>query len=251
MSNGNNPQTVMTVSIRARCCDGWTLVLCGAAQYLVRRLLAAVAVCCLASASSAQTLSAHVEVSVSATNFTYGIFNDEAQTNTLSLSALYVELNAPIQAILSPPEWTYDTDGISYVSWMCTNGSPPFTSEIPPGASLGGFVLQSAVLSTDSFTCEILSIDTAATNIGPVFSGAVTAPSTPSVAPSLELSQSAGVFQLSLMGVPYYPYIIQSSTNLTDWVTFATNVAPAVFAVPAAKSAPATFYQAAFPTTQD
>ena len=140
---------------------------------------------------------------------------------------------------------------ISYVSWTCTNGSPPFSSEIPPGASLGGFVLQSAVLSTDNFTCEILSIDTAVTNIGPVFSGTVAAPSTPSVAPSLELSQSAAVFQLSLLGVPYYPYIIQSSTNLMDWVTINTNIAPSVFAVPPANSAPATFYQAAFQPTQD
>ena len=111
MSNGNNPQTVMTVSIRARCCDGWTLGLCGARHYFVCRLPAAVAICFLASASSAQTLTAHVEVSVSGSNFTYSIFNDEAQTNTLSLSAFYVQLNAPIQAILSPPEWTYDTDG--------------------------------------------------------------------------------------------------------------------------------------------
>jgi hypothetical protein len=219
---------------------------------LARCLLAAVAVCFLASASSAQTLSAHVELSVLDSNFTYSIFNDEAQTNTLSLSGFYVQLNAPIQAILSPPEWTYDTDGISYVSWTCTNGSPPFASEIPPGASLGGFVLQSTVLSTDSFTCEILSIDTAATNIGPVFSGAVIAPSTPSVAPSLELSQSAGVFQLSLLGVPYYPYIIQSSTNLTDWVTVATNTAPFVLPVSTTNSAPgATFYQAVFQPTQD
>ncbi len=251
MSNGDKPQTFMTVPFPARCRHSWTLVRCGAARCLARRLLAAVAGCFLASAGNAQTLSAHTEVSVSGTNFTYSIFNDVAQTNTLSLSAFYLELNAPIQGILSPPEWTYDTDGISYVSWTCTNGSPPFASQIPPGASLGGFVLQSAVLSTDSFNCEILSIDTAAIKTGPVFSGTVIAPSITGLAASLEVSRSAGALQLSLQGVPYYPYIIQSSTNLTEWVTVSTNVAPSVFALPSTNSAPATFYQAAFQPTQD
>ena len=244
MSNGNKllAQTAVTAPSLCGCCGGWPLV---------RRLLIVVAVCLLTSAGKAQTLSAHVAVSASSTNFTYTIFNDQPQGSTLSLSSFYLELDAPIQSILSPPGWKYYTDGVSYVAWMCANGTPPFTNDIPPGASLGGFVVRSPVLTTNSFNCDIVSSDTAATKAGPVFSGSIAAPAITSLAPRLALSQSNSLFELSVVGVPYYLYSIQTSTNLTNWVTMTTNASPFIFSTAATNSAPAMFYQAVLQTTQD
>src|SRR5579872_4555273 len=188
MSNGNNflAQTIMPLLFR-------TLF---ASRPLVCRLLIAAVVSLMPSASRGQTLSGHVEVSISATNFTYTIFNDEAQGSALSVSAFYLELDAPIQAILSPSGWSFDTDGASYIAWTCTNGSPPFTNDITPGASLSGFVVQCPILTTNGYNCGIVSSDTAATNAGPVFNGTIAAPSITSMVPSLVLSQSAGLFEL-------------------------------------------------------
>lgn len=213
--------------------------------------LAAAAIGLFPPAGAAQTLQAHAEVSVSATNFAYTVFNDQPSGSRLSLGAFYLELNAPIEGILSPPGWTNDTDGFSYVAWMCANGTPPFANDISPGASLSGFVVQAAVSTSDSFNYDIVSSDIAATNAGPVLGGSVTAPALATLAPNLTLAQDNGVWNLSLTGVPGFFYTIESSSDLTNWISVSTNVAPCILPVPADHSQPATFYQAIFQTTQD
>ena len=38
-----------------------------------------------------------------------------------------------------------------------------------------------------------------------------------------------GQFSFGISGVPGYSYVIQSSTNLTDWVSLQTNISPFTF----------------------
>ena len=55
-------------------------------------------------------------------------------------------------------------------------------------------------------------------------------------------NQSDGTFNLSGAGIPGYNFLLQSSTNLMNWVTVATNPSP--FSLSASNNAPQTFYRA-------
>ena len=233
----------MNKFFRTRCPTG-----CSSARWL--RLV--IAICMFAVARDAHAVQAHVEVAVSGANFTYTIFNDEDPGSSLILSAFELQLEAPIQAIQSPPGWTFETDGANYISWISTNDTPPFPDDLLPGGSLSGFVVQTLVAAMDTNACAIASSDLSTTNAGSVFTGSVLAPSAPTLNPSVELSQNAGVLQLSVTGVTGFLYITQGSSNLTDWAPVATNSLPFVITIPTTKPAPrAMFYQALFPTTQD
>ena len=56
----------------------------------------------------------------------------------------------------------------------------------------------------------------------------------------------SGQFQFNLDGVPGYNYAVQVSLDLRNWVTIATNTAPAVFTDPKAGEFPARFYRALY-----
>ena len=51
-------------------------------------------------------------------------------------------------------------------------------------------------------------------------------------------------FQFSLTGVPTYSYIIQASTNLTNWTSIQTNTSPFTFTDTLATNYPYRFYRA-------
>ena len=52
------------------------------------------------------------------------------------------------------------------------------------------------------------------------------------------------VFQFKVIGVPGYSYVIQASTNMTDWVSVQTNVCPFVFEDTNSTNYPARYYRA-------
>jgi hypothetical protein len=53
-------------------------------------------------------------------------------------------------------------------------------------------------------------------------------------------------FQFDLAGASGFPYVIESSTNLTDWLPLTTNVAPSTFTDPNAPSQPFNYYRAVY-----
>jgi len=217
-----------------------------------RWLLFVIALCLFAVPRNAEAVQAHVEVAASDTNFTYTIFHDEDPGSALILSAFELQLDAPIQAIQSPPGWTFQTDGANYVSWISTNDTPPFPDDVLPGASLSGFVVQTLVATMDTNACAIASSDLSTTNAGSVFTGSVLAPSAPTLNPGVALSQNAGALQLSVTGVTGFLYITEGSTNLVNWAPVTTNSPPFVITIPTTNPAPPVmFFQTLFPTTRD
>lgn len=52
------------------------------------------------------------------------------------------------------------------------------------------------------------------------------------------------IFQFNVIGVPGYHYVVQASTNMTDWVSLQTNVCPFVFEDTNSTNYPARYYRA-------
>jgi len=52
------------------------------------------------------------------------------------------------------------------------------------------------------------------------------------------------IFQFNVIGVPGYHYVVQASTNMTDWVSLQTNVCPFVFEDTNSMNYPARYYRA-------
>jgi hypothetical protein len=66
----------------------------------------------------------------------------------------------------------------------------------------------------------------------------------PSVAATLTaLPGSAGQFSFSVSGTSGYQFVVQSSTNLIDWVSVQTNTVPFTFTDTNAASLPQCFYR--------
>jgi hypothetical protein len=53
-------------------------------------------------------------------------------------------------------------------------------------------------------------------------------------------------FQFNVVGVPGYNYVVQVSTNLSDWVSLGTNTAPFLFVDQGSSGCPTRFYRAVY-----
>ncbi len=122
-------------------------------------------------------LFAHAEVIQSGNVFTYTLLNDEpvGSPNFLSLFDLFV--NAPIIITGVPLGWEYITDNHSYVDWFNADSTLPYPHDVAPGASLGGFVIESNVSTTDLLDYGLTAWDHVADISGPDIQGFVLAPS--------------------------------------------------------------------------
>lgn len=195
-----------------------------------------------------QAFQAHVVLAQSGTNYTYTLFNDEAAGSSAYLNTFYLPINAPVSVVSSPPGWSFTTDGFTYVNWFSTDAAMPYPNDIAPGASVSGFAIQTAILSSEAFDCALGSWDHTLTNSGPSNTNLVPAPSvfgdSSAVPPVLNsVSYSASALQFTLSGIPSFNYTIQSSTNLTDWASVLTNAAPFSFADTNAFLPPLRFYR--------
>jgi hypothetical protein len=196
---------------------------------------------------SARAVQAHVTLTQTGTNFAYTVSNDEPAQSVLLLSAFHVTANAPFNVVASPPGWTFFTDNFTYVDWLATDSPPPFTNNIPPGSSLSGFVLQSQSPVSEPLSYSLVSWDTSTNLCGPSIQGSIAAPSVTNLAPTLILlsdSVSPGI-HFTLPEFPTFSYVIESSTNLTDWFPMTTNSAPFSF-LDANAQDPQRFYRCLF-----
>ncbi|MBU6402938.1 MAG: hypothetical protein KGS61_21670, partial [Verrucomicrobia bacterium] len=96
---------------------------------------------------------------------------------------------------------------------------------------------------TNSATLEVKAFETG-------YNESVAASATfligPAIQPASATFNSSGQFQLQAQGVAGTTYLLQSSSNLTDWVTVSTNLAPTdqfELAVPILTNSPAQFYR--------
>jgi hypothetical protein len=195
-------------------------------------------------------LQAHVTVDNITTSFTYTVFNDEPTSSNSYLDAFHLVVNAPFDVVSSPDGWTFLTDNLTYIDWFNTNTNVPHTNDIAPASFKGGFVIRSHLppdlpSGSDSLMFALSSWDYATTNSGPTAIGSAVAPSVTSVSAVLSNPLfSSGVFTFTLVGIPSYIYIIESSTNLAAWSAFSTNPVPSKLVLTNSSGLPSQFYRA-------
>jgi len=196
----------------------------------------------------AGAVQAHADLDQTNTNFSYTLHNDEPSGSTLLLSAFHLATSAPFEVVSAPAGWAFETDNHTYVDWFATNSSPPFSNNIPPGGSLAGFVLQSQSPASETLGYSLLPWDSATNACGPALLASIGAPSVTNLAPTLVTVTNAGPagFEFAIQDFPSFSYVIETSTNLTDWVPVFTNAAPFIFADTNLLQNPLLFYRSMF-----
>jgi hypothetical protein len=196
------------------------------------KLVTTIAVGLLLQAQSSLAVQGHIEFVQTGTNFTYTVFNDEVAGSPLFLDAFHLQVRAPFDVVSSPAGWVFETDGFTYIDWMCTNEVPPYPQDIAPGGSLAGFALRSKVTGTETNSFALTTWNHGGDTSGPVFLGKILGPAILSFDGSLTnlFYSRSNTFQFDLKGIPSFSYAIQSASNLTDWTSVVTNSAPFSFA---------------------
>ncbi len=195
----------------------------------------------------ARALNAQVAAVQNGTNFSYTVYNNEASGSTLLVDTFHLTTRAPFAVASTPQGWSFETDNTTYIEWFSTNSSQPFTSDIAPGASLGGFALQTADPSADKLAGALVSWDTSTNGCGPAAQLAILSPSVTNVAPTVAVTTHAGGgFQFSVTGYAPFKYVLQSSTNLMFWSPVITNASPFSVVEFASPQTSATFFEAFF-----
>lgn len=216
---------------------------------LLLRILYATAIVLCFGGQQTKALDVHVAVVQTGTNFSYTLYNDEPTNSSSHLNAFHLVANAPFEVASTPPGWDFATDSFSYVDWFAsTNCGPPYTNHIAPASSLEGFAVRSKISMSESLSYALTSWDHKTTNTGPGFVGSVQAPSILTVEPTLtNISTSiSNTFQFTLIGIPFYSYAIEKSTNLIDWSLLTTNSSPFTFIVTNTSSLGPGFLRALF-----
>lgn len=104
-------------------------------------------------------LKARVEVAAAAGVWSYTLFNDEAPDSSQFINAFSLDIVAPVTVTGTPEGWDVLTDNASFVLWFATDQEAPYPQHIAPGASLGGFVIQSPRINSETTGVSITSWD--------------------------------------------------------------------------------------------
>jgi hypothetical protein len=141
------------------------------------------------------------------------------------------------------------TNGMSY-QWYFnqpnapgnTNISLSFTNALAGGTN-ESLTLTNVQLTDAGFYSVIVTNITGAVTSAPA-SSMVYTNATPTL--SVLASDTNGSFQFNIAGVTGLNYIVQGSTNLTDWLSIGTNLSPFLFIDLYATNFPQRFYRAVF-----
>jgi hypothetical protein len=150
---------------------------------------------------------ADVAVSQSGAVFNYTVFNDEPTTSSDYISTFNLTVNAPITISGTPAGWDYVTDNATYVDWFNTDPVLPYPHDIAPGASLGGFVIQSTVTTSALEPYAVTFWDHSLDAGGPYFQDQVQAPfnfSIPASVPEPTSMIPLGTGLVALAGYTWY-----------------------------------------------
>jgi hypothetical protein len=150
--------------------------------------------------SSAQTLQSHAEVSTQPFAWTYTLYNDEQQGSANYLGYFNLAVNAPMSVTGSPTGWDFQTDNASYVLWFNTDDALPYSHDVSPGASLGGFKVESLVAASKVSDYGIGSWNHTTDLPGPTTSGKIAAPAAVTPEPSAFIAFVCGLGSLVVQG---------------------------------------------------
>lgn len=104
-------------------------------------------------------LKARAQVSVGSGSWSYTLFNDEPAKSPQHIHTFALEVVSPVLVTGTPTGWAVLTDNNTYVLWYPTGETLPNSLDIAPGASLGGFIIQSSKTSSESVGYSIGSWD--------------------------------------------------------------------------------------------
>jgi hypothetical protein len=124
-------------------------------------------------ASPIKFLNARVDVAVAPGVWSYQLFNDEASDSPQFINSFSLDVVAPVIVTGRPRGWADRTDNASYVLYSATDQQ----HRIAPGASLGGFEIQSSSGSSESTGFSVTAWNHQTDQAGLVVLGAVLSPS--------------------------------------------------------------------------
>ena len=103
-------------------------------------------------------LVAHMQVTVDEvlSTWSYTVFNDEPSGSQRFVNAISLDMAAPF-TVTAPAGWAVNTDNFFYVLWYATDQQLPYPHQIAPGASLGGFQIQSPRRNSEGRAFSITS----------------------------------------------------------------------------------------------
>ncbi len=101
-------------------------------------LILAILPVCLAG----PVLNADIASSNSGSTWSYTLDNNETAGSGNFIRSFTVTLDAFINVITSPAGWDFNSDFLTFITWLADD-TPPFPFDVAPGASLGGFSIQS------------------------------------------------------------------------------------------------------------
>jgi len=100
-------------------------------------------------------LRARIQATLQSAVWRYTLFNDEPTGSPHHLAALSITVAAPVSVTGTPQGWVAETDNFTYVGWLAIDEQLPYPSHVAPGASLGGFEIQSPTALSESTSCVI------------------------------------------------------------------------------------------------
>jgi hypothetical protein len=141
----------------------------------------AAVLCCLhlvcSQALMGQTLLARVEVATSPSLWSYTVFNEEPANSQNFIKFFSLDLAGPVTVTGTPAGWDFDTDGATFILWFNTDAALPYPNDIAPGASLGGFELQSTATESTQELYSLVGWDHSVDDAGLVQFGSTLVPS--------------------------------------------------------------------------
>jgi hypothetical protein len=133
----------------------------------------------MSACPAAEALSAAVKlVQPDPSTWAYSVQNNEAVGSPDFVLSFALTAAAPFQVLGTPAGWSYDTDNATFVYWFSTDDIP-FSHDIAPGSSLGGFVLSAPGAVSGSLGFTLSSWDHVLNLPGSAIGGVVLAPSMP------------------------------------------------------------------------
>lgn len=161
-------------------------------------ILTACALILYGKAVQAQNLASHVDVSVDASTWTYTLVNDEPANSPNYINSFSLAVDAPITIITTPNGWDYQTDNTSYILWFNTDTALPYSHDVAPVTSLGGFEVGSPNAASTAQAAGLDAWDHFADEPGTTVSTTVFAPSAANPVPE---PSSSTVLISGLMGL--------------------------------------------------
>jgi hypothetical protein len=178
---------------------------------------------------------------------TFEVYATDAAGNvgTISSYTFFVDLTGPTVVIPVPPNLTNTTDNTPAFIFSSEPGAT-FQCNIDGGPFVSGgspFTVASA-LADGSHSFSVFAIDSVG-NVGPTNSLAFTVDTVTPTRPILTNTASInGAFRFTVQGVAGTNYIVEATTNFSQWTSLVTNAGPAFNFTNPPPSLPRRFFRA-------